>query len=50
MAEETSSGPFDFALKITVQDEFLRRFAQGDSGRVSGEKRYVSAGCAWESP
>src|SRR6476661_490772 len=44
MAEDTSSGPFDFALKINAQDEFMRRFAQGDSGRVSGQKSHVSAG------
>jgi len=30
MAEETSPGPFDFARKTNAQDEFLRRFAQGD--------------------
>lgn len=38
MAEDTLSGPFDFALKINAQDKFLRRFAQGDSARGSGRK------------
>jgi len=30
MAEDTLPGPFDFALKFNAQNEFLRRFAQGD--------------------
>ncbi len=44
MAEETFSGPFDFALMINAQGEFLRRFAQGDSGKVSGRKTTCSRG------
>jgi hypothetical protein len=30
MAEETSSGPFDFALKIKAGTGLPRRYAQGD--------------------
>lgn len=30
MAEDTLSGPFDFALKFNAQDKLMRRFAQGD--------------------
>lgn len=41
---------FDFALKINAQDELLRRFAQGDSGRGSGRKITCFRGMRLGSP
>ncbi len=39
MAEDTLSGPFDFAPEINEELTALsRRFAQGDSGKGSGRK------------
>jgi len=38
-------GPSTSRSSLTCRMKFQRRFAQGDSGKVSGRKQHVSAGC-----